>query len=62
MFVVKNINMFRPNSEVHTINTRHNSDLYLSSAHLTTVQKGVYYSGTKVINCLPQGLKVYPEM
>ena len=38
LFVVKNINMFKFNSMVHSINTRHCSDLYLPSAHLTKVQ------------------------
>jgi len=56
-FVVKNINMFKSNSVVHSINTRHCSDLYLPSAHLTKVQNGVYHSGIKVFNCLPTGIK-----
>jgi hypothetical protein len=42
---------------VHSINTRHWSDLYLPTAHLTKVQKGVYPSGIKVFNCLPTGIK-----
>ena len=49
--------MFKSNSVVHNINTRHSSDLYLPSAHLSKVQKGVYYSGIKVFNCLPPGIK-----
>jgi hypothetical protein len=53
LFVVKNINMFKSNSMVHTIDTRHSSDLHLPSAHLSKVQKGVYYSGIKVFSCLP---------
>jgi len=57
LFVVKNINMFKLNSMVHSINTRHCSDLYLPSVHLTKLQKGVYHSGIKVFNCLPTGIK-----
>jgi hypothetical protein len=57
LFVAKNIEMFKSNSVVHNINTRHSSDLYLPSAHLSKVQKGVYYSGIKVFNCLPPGIK-----
>jgi hypothetical protein len=57
LFVVKNINMFKFNSMVHSINTRHCSDLYLPTAHLTKVQKEVYHSGIKVFNCLPTGIK-----
>jgi len=48
LFVVKNLNMFKSNSVVHTINTKNSSDLYLPSAHLSKVQKGVYHSGIKV--------------
>jgi hypothetical protein len=38
LFVVKNINMFKFNSRLHTINTRHCSHLYLPSANLSKVQ------------------------
>ena len=47
LFVVKNINMFKFNLMVHSIHTRHCSDLYLPTTHLTKVQQGVYYSGIK---------------
>jgi len=57
LFVVKNLNMFKSNSVVHTINTRNSSDLYLPSVHLSKVQKGVYHSGIKVFNCLPPRIK-----
>ena len=57
LFVVKNINMFKSNSVVHSINTRHCSDLYLPSAHLSKVQRGVYHTGIKVFNCLPPRIK-----
>jgi len=45
LFVVKNINMFKCCS-----------DLYLPTAHLTKVQRGVHHSGIKVCNCLPTGI------
>jgi len=57
LFVVKNINKFKSNLMVHSMNTRHSSDLYLPTAHLTKVQKGVYHSRIKVLNCLPTGIK-----
>jgi len=57
LFVVKNIDKFILNSTVHSINTRHCSDLHLSAAHLTKVQKGVYHSGAKAFNSLPPGIK-----
>jgi hypothetical protein len=55
LFVVKNINIFKSNLVVHSINTRHCSDPYLPSAHLTKAQKEVYLSGIKVFNCYLQG-------
>jgi len=39
MFVVQNIEEFTSNSEVHSINTRHKSDLYPPSIKLTKYQK-----------------------
>jgi len=57
LFVVKNIDVFITNSEVHTINTRHRSDLHPLSINLTKYQKGVYYSGIKIFNHLPQNIK-----
>jgi hypothetical protein len=53
LFLVKNINIFKINSMVHSINTRHCSHLYLHTAHMNWVQKGVDHSGIKVFNCLP---------
>jgi len=57
LFVVKNIHMLKSNSVVHSVNTRHCSDLYLPSAHLSKVQKGAYHTGIKVFNCLPPRIK-----
>ena len=61
LFVVKNINMFKSNSVIYSTNTRHCSDLYLPSVHLSKVQKGVYQSGIKVFNCLPPWIKSLSE-
>ena len=49
--------MFKSNLVVHFINTRHCSDLYLTSVHLSKVQKAVYHSGIKVFNCLPPRIR-----
>jgi hypothetical protein len=43
LFVVKNTDEFTTNSDVHTINTRHRSDLHPPSIKMTKYQKGVYY-------------------
>jgi hypothetical protein len=45
LFVVKTLNMFKPNSMVYSINTRHCSDLHQPPVKLIKVQKGVYHSG-----------------
>jgi len=52
LFIVKNINMFKSNLVIHSINTRHCSDLYLPSVHLSKVQKAVYHSGIKSLQLL----------
>jgi len=53
LFIVDNKNLFLVNSEIHSINTRQNSNLHQPQANLTLYQKGAYYSGTKVFNNLP---------
>jgi hypothetical protein len=56
-FVIKNKDHFPFTSQVHKINTRLISNLYLTSANLTVCQKGVYYSGIKIYNYLPAAIK-----
>ena len=57
MFVVKNIELFKLNSDIHHTETRYNNDFHLPSAKLNLFQKGVFYSGIKVFNHLPSGIK-----
>jgi hypothetical protein len=57
LFITKNKDHFSPNSHIHTINTRHNNNLYVPAANLTLYQKGVYYSGIKIFNHLPTTIK-----
>jgi len=57
LFVFKHINIFKLNSTIHSIKTRHCSDLHLPSVHLSKVQRGVYYSGIHVFNYLPARIK-----
>jgi hypothetical protein len=57
LFVVKNIDKFKSNFEVYSINTRHRFDLFPPTAKLSKFQKGVYYSGIKIFNHLPQSIK-----
>jgi hypothetical protein len=60
LFVVKNIEEFASNSEVHSINSHHRSDFYPPSIKFTKYQKGVYYSGIKIFDHLPQNIKKLP--
>jgi hypothetical protein len=55
--VIKNIEIFTPNSDIHTKNTRNKSNLYLPQTRLTKYQKGVYFAGIKIYNHLPQKIK-----
>jgi hypothetical protein len=57
--VPNNREQYFTNSEIHNINTRHTSNLHLPRAHLNIYQKGVYYSGIKIINSLPRDIKTY---
>jgi hypothetical protein len=47
-FVAKNKDQFISILQVHKINTRQTSDLYIPITNLTTYQKGVYYQGIKI--------------
>jgi hypothetical protein len=57
MFVVKNLCTFKFNSDIHGINTRQGSDLHFPSNRLFKVQKGVYYSGIKILSNLPYSIR-----
>jgi len=57
LFVTKNKDQYLFNSQVHKINTRQTSNLYLPTANLATYQKGFYYSGIKIYNHLPTAIK-----
>ena len=57
LFITKNKDQFSPISHMHTINTRHNNNLYVPAANLTLYRKGVYYSGIKIFNHLPTTIK-----
>jgi len=57
ILVLKMKEQFLFNSQVHRINTRKTSNLYLPSANLAIYQKGVYYSGIKIYSHLPTAIK-----
>jgi len=57
LFVVTNKKFFSLNSQIHSIYTRHTDNLHLPQTGLTSVQKGVTYSGCKIYNHLPVHIK-----
>jgi hypothetical protein len=57
IFVVNNLDIFKFNSAIHSINTRQGSNLHLPTDNLAKVQKGVYYSGIRIFSNLPQNIK-----
>ena len=57
LFIVNNKALFQINSEIHSINTRHNSDFHRPLVNLTTYKNGTYYIGTKLFNYLPTHIK-----
>jgi hypothetical protein len=57
LFVDKNKEDFTINSDIHQLNTRSNINLHPPLARLTGYQKGAYFSGIKVYNCLPDRIK-----
>ena len=57
IFISKNRELFRSDSEIHGITTRYNSDLHVPSTSLTLFQKGICYSGSRIFNHLPTNIK-----
>jgi hypothetical protein len=53
MFAIKNHGNFQTNSSIHGINTWNKLQLHRPAVYLTCIQKGVFYSCTKVFNNLP---------
>jgi hypothetical protein len=57
LFVVNNKDQYKLNSEIQSINTRHNSNLHQPLSKLTTYQKQTHYCGIKIFNYLPSDRK-----
>ena len=49
--------MFSTNYQIHNVHTRFKTNLHPPIANLTKFQKGVYYSGIKILNNLPDNIK-----
>jgi hypothetical protein len=59
LFIVNNKENFVINSDQHSIHTRSCNNYHVLQANLTTYQKGVYYSGVKMFNNLPNDIKKF---
>jgi hypothetical protein len=59
LFMVNNKNQFKVNSEIHSINSRNNSNLFQSLTHAASYQIGTYCLGIKVQNSLPSQITIY---
>ena len=57
IFVIKNRHLYNTNNQIHSVHTRFKTNLHPPIANLTKFQKGVYYSGIKIFNSLPHGIK-----
>ena len=57
LFVIKKLEIFSPNSDIHTINTRNKSNLYPPQSRLTKYQKGVCFADIQIFNHLPPKIK-----
>jgi hypothetical protein len=60
LFVVKNRNYFRSNTDIHD-NTRFNHNLHLPSTNLSIVHRGLLFSGSRIYNHLPSNIKLKSE-
>jgi hypothetical protein len=53
LFIIDNPNNFQTVSEVHGLHTRSKNQLVITNTNLTSVQKGITYSGIKIYYSLP---------
>jgi hypothetical protein len=57
VFIVKNMDKYVTNSDIHNINTRQRFELHYPTCKSTKVQKGVSYTGIRIFKNLPQSIK-----
>jgi hypothetical protein len=57
-FVVKNMDIFISNSDIHSINARQGLDLHYPAYKLTKVQKEVSFTEIRIFNNLPYSIKI----
>jgi hypothetical protein len=57
LFVVANQNNFHTNLTVHGRNTRNRNQFHLPSSSTSCFKKGVFYSGIRIFNSLPDNIR-----
>jgi hypothetical protein len=55
-FVMNNLDKFQTNNLVLMVNKRGNEHLHIPILHLSSCQRGVYYTGVKLFNALPTNI------
>jgi hypothetical protein len=58
MFLLKNMDIFISNSDIHSIHTKQGLDLHYPAYKLTKVLKGVSFTGIRLFNNLPYSIKI----
>jgi len=53
LFMIRNKNQFKVNSEIHQINTRQHANLHQTFVNATKYQKGVHCIGVRCLTCFP---------
>jgi hypothetical protein len=61
IFVVKNMDEFVTNSDIHSFHSRQGLDLQYPTCKLTKVQKGVSFTRIRIFNNLPHSIKTLSE-
>jgi len=56
LFIIDNPNNCQTDLEIHGLHTRSKNKLYIPVANLTSVQKGISYSGIKIYKSLPSNI------
>ena len=57
LFVVKYTDLYTANEEIHSINTRHNTNYLSSNGQFDCIWRGAYFFGIKLFNHLPIDIK-----
>jgi len=56
LFIIDNPNNFQTGLEIHRLHTRRKNQLFIPTANLTSVQKGIAYFGMKIYISLPNNI------